>query len=166
MSGRGYEPRKIVYYEDEEVQVLIRERDTWRDQCEDLTGQLEQLTRHNGMMSDSLNEVGLERDNVKQENETLKKEKETMKLENEKLNRELARTRENVETSQASQAAAEAALAVSQKALARQTVSDTNLVRDVDPTVAGTSGSEDDGNGKRKPTDQGRKERPKRTSRW
>ena len=94
MSGRGYEPRKIVYYEDEEVQVLIRERDTWRDQCEDLTGQLEQLTRHNGMMSDSLNEVGLERDNVKQENETLKKEKETMKLENEKLNRELARTRE------------------------------------------------------------------------
>ena len=127
------------------MQVLIRERDTWRDQCEDLTGQLEQLTRHNGMMSDSLNEVGLERDNVKQENETLKKEKETMKLENEKLNRELARTRENVETSQASQAAAEAALAVSQKALARQTVSDTNLVRDVDPTVAGTSGSEDDG---------------------
>ena len=148
MSGSGYEPRRIVFYDGEEVQIVIRERNSWRDQCEDLMGQVEQLTRHHGVLSDSLDEVGSERDILKQENDSLKNEIETMNLAYEKLNRELVRTRENVVTAE--------------NALGRQTVSSPNLVRDVQPTVAEPSGSEADTNGKRKSDDQGRNQRPKR----
>ena len=96
MSGSGYEPRRIVFYDGEEVQIVIRERNSWRDQCEDLMGQVEQLTRHHGVLSDSLDEVGSERDILKQENDALKNKIDTMNLAYDKLNRELVRTRENV----------------------------------------------------------------------